>query len=197
MKTLLHVGCGPQNINNLKGFANNNWTELRFDIDETVKPDIIGTLTDMSSVKNESVDAIYSSHNIEHIFPHEISVVFNEFIRILRPSGFLVISCPDLQSVCEHVAKGNIENPLYISPAGPISALDILYGHNKAIELGNTYMAHKCGFTWTYLNKKLHESGFQLVYGGPSPATFALNAIACKSIITEYEAKELFNIYSR
>lgn len=195
MKTLLHVGCGPQNINSLKGFVENNWKELRFDIDESVKPDLIGTLTDMSAVSTSSVDAIYSSHNIEHIFPHEVNLVFSEFIRVLRPDGFLVIACPDLQSVCAHVANGNLADPLYISPAGPIAALDILYGHVKAIEQGNTYMAHRCGFTWPLLNKKLHEAGFQMVYGGQYSDIFALKAIACKSMIAESIVKELSDLY--
>lgn len=195
MKTLLHVGCGPQNINSLKGFPNNNWKELRFDIDVSVSPDVIGTLTDMSAVKTNSIDAIYSSHNIEHIFPHEVSTVFTEFIRVLKPEGFLVISCPDLQSVCAHVANGNLSDPLYISPAGPISALDIIYGHIKAIENGNEYMAHRCGFTWPLLNKKLHEAGFQMVYGGQYADSFALKAIASKSMIDEDIIKELSNTY--
>ena len=138
MRNLLHVGCGPQNINSLKGFPDHDWNEIRFDIDINVNPDLIGTLTDMSSVKSNSIDAIYSSHNIEHIFPHEVDIVFNEFIRVLKSDGFLAIACPDLQSVCENVAKGNISEPLYISPAGPISAMDIIYGHIDAISKGNT-----------------------------------------------------------
>ena len=56
----------------LKGFNSDEWKEIRFDIDKKVNPDIVGTLTDMSLVESSSVDAIYSSHNIEHIYPHEI-----------------------------------------------------------------------------------------------------------------------------
>jgi hypothetical protein len=52
MKTFLHVGCG----NNTKlqagrGFQGDEWQEIRFDINPAVKPDIIGTMTDMSAVK--------------------------------------------------------------------------------------------------------------------------------------------------
>jgi hypothetical protein len=60
MKTLLNVGCGQQNILSLKGFSENNWSELRFDINENAKPDLTGTLTDMSAVQCNSVDAFYS-----------------------------------------------------------------------------------------------------------------------------------------
>jgi len=50
MKTLLNVGCGWSNISQLKGFNKDTWKEIRFDIDEKVRPDIIGTLTDMKLV---------------------------------------------------------------------------------------------------------------------------------------------------
>jgi len=53
MKNFLHVGCGPQNKKNLKGFQSEDWKEIRFDIDKNVSPDIIGTLTDMSKVENQ------------------------------------------------------------------------------------------------------------------------------------------------
>lgn len=195
MKKLLHVGCGPQNINSLKGFPDNNWAEIRFDIDQNVNPDVIGTLTDMSAVETESIDAIYSSHNLEHIFPHEVTTALSEFIRILKPDGFLVLTCPDLESVCAEVAKGNLDGALYISPAGPIAPLDILYGHQAAIEKGNVFMAHRCGFTWKFLNRKLHEAGFQLVYGGQFSDSFALKTIACKSIVSEEYARYLSTTY--
>ena len=32
-------------------------------------------MTEMTSVDDNSFDAIYSSHNIEHIFPHELLVL--------------------------------------------------------------------------------------------------------------------------
>ena len=100
MKTFLHVGCGPQNKSHINGFNNDNWKEIRFDIDKNVNPDIVGTLTDMRLVGTGSVDAIYSSHNIEHIYPHEVEVALREFYRVLKDDGMVVLRCPDLQSVC-------------------------------------------------------------------------------------------------
>ena len=60
MKTFLHVGCGPVKKSQIPGFKENDWAEIRFDIDKNVNPDIEGTLTDMSQVETGSVDAIYS-----------------------------------------------------------------------------------------------------------------------------------------
>ncbi len=67
MKSFLHVGCGPKRKDRTtRGFNTPEWTEIRLDIDASVQPDVIGTMTDMSAVASGSVDAIYSSHNIEH-----------------------------------------------------------------------------------------------------------------------------------
>jgi len=182
MLKLLHVGCGPQNIQSLKNFDSTIWEEIRLDIDPSVNPDVIGTLTDMSSVADSSIDAVYSSHNIEHVFPHEVASVFSEFHRVLKPSGFVVIYCPDLESVAQGILNSGLENPLYLSPAGPITPLDILYGHIDSMTKGNLYMAHKTGFTWDSLKLKLHNSGFPMVYGGQYREIFALKAVAYKSL---------------
>jgi predicted SAM-dependent methyltransferase len=136
-KQFLHVGCGPQTKESLKGFNSSDWTEIRFDIDEKVKPDIVGTLTDMSGVETGTMDAVFSSHNIEHLYAHEVVGALKEFNRVLKEDGFVVLTCPDLQSVCEAVANDKLLEPLYISPAGPIAPIDILYGHRGFIANGN------------------------------------------------------------
>ena len=48
---------------------------------------------------------------------------------MLKDDGYLLITCPDLKSVAKHVAEDKLLDVLYESPTGPISALDILYGH--------------------------------------------------------------------
>jgi hypothetical protein len=71
MKTFLHVGCDFKRKDRAtKGFS--NWNELHFDIDESVKPDLVGTMTDMSSVSSAYVNAVLSSHNVEHLYLHEV-----------------------------------------------------------------------------------------------------------------------------
>lgn len=120
-------------------------------------------LTGMSAVASESVDAIFSSHNIEHPYPHEVPVALKEFLRVLKPEGFAVITCPDLQSVCALVAEDKLTDAAYSSPAGPIAPLDILYGHRPQMARGNLFMAHRCGFTQKMLDGTLRSCGFQMV----------------------------------
>lgn len=181
MKTLLHVGCGPQTQQNLKGFGATEWREIRLDINPDVKPDVVGSLTDMSAVADGSVDAVYSAHNIEHLYAHEVPVAMQEFRRVLAPGGMVVLTCPDLQSVCAAVAKNQLLETLYVSPAGPIAALDVLYGFRAEIAAGNTYMAHKCGFTYDTLRKAFHDAGFEQCIGGCRPSAFDLWALAVKT----------------
>lgn len=65
-----------------------DWTENRLDIDPAVQPDVTGTMTDMASVASASVDAVFSSHNIEHLYPYEVPPSLAEFRRVLRDDGF-------------------------------------------------------------------------------------------------------------
>ena len=195
MKTLLNVGCGWSNISKLKGFNNDNWKEIRFDIDKNVNPDIVGTLTDMKLVETGSLDAIYSSHNIEHIYPHEVLIALKEFYRVLKDDGIVVITCPDLQAVCELVAKDKLLEPFYESPAGPISPIDILYGHREAIAKGHEYMAHKGGFTYSSLNSSFFTAGFKARYGGrvQEGEEYNLFLVAFKQKESEEEIKKIAN----
>ena len=162
LKTLLHVGCASLNISHIKGFIIDDWTEIRFDIDESRNPDIVGTLTDMSLVQTGSVDAIYSAYNIDHIYPHEVPTALSEFFRVLKDDGMAIIKCPDIQSVCEAVAKGKLLEPFYNSPVGPISPIDILFGNRKAVAKGNEFMAKKGGFIYSVLDRALHQAGFEV-----------------------------------
>lgn len=175
----LHVGCGPKHQDRTP-FANKNWGEIRLDIDQSVQPDVVGTMTDMSAVDTESVDAVFSSHNIEHLYPHEVPIALAEFKRVLKSDGFVLLTCPDLQSVCARVANDQLTEPAYMSGMGPISPLDILYGHRASMQAGNLYMAHRCGFTKKTLAAAFSDCKFHV--GVKSrPSVFDLWALAIKN----------------
>jgi hypothetical protein len=197
MKTFLHVGCGPKRKERTtRGFNTDAWSEIRLDIDPSVSPDVTGTMTDMASVSADSVNAIFSSHNIEHLYPHEVPLALAEFLRVLSDDGFAVITCPDLQSVCALIADDKLTEPAYTSPAGPIAPLDILYGLRTSMARGNLYMAHRCGFTQRVLTGTLQAAGFASVAAmsrkGPY---FDLWALASKSARSEADMKQLAQTY--
>ena len=58
-------------------------------------------MLDMSIIDDNSYDAVYSAHNIEHVYAHEIRTALSEMYRVIKEDGFLFITCPDLQSVCD------------------------------------------------------------------------------------------------
>lgn len=196
MKKLLHIGCGPQDITaTTPEFNNGKWVETRVDIDPNVNPDIIGSMTDISRIQSSSYDAVFSSHNIEHLYPHEVPVALAEFHRVLNHDGFLVITCPDLRSVCNLVVEDKLTEPAYISQAGPITPIDIIYGHRGFIQNGNFHMAHKCGFTKSVLVSTLHQSGFATVCALERPTNFDLWAVASKSEMSEPLIVSLSNLH--
>jgi SAM-dependent methyltransferase len=191
MRTLLHVGCSSQDKSGLKGFNSDDWSEIRFDIDPSVHPDIEGTLTDMDDVATESVDAIYSSHNIEHVFPHEVHTVLLEFHRVLKQDGIVVLTCPDLVSVCQAIVSDRLMETLYMSPAGPIAPIDILYGHRDAVANGKIHMAHKTGFTYSTLQDAFFKAGFKYHVGAARPTNFDLWIVAFKQFLSSEAAMKI------
>jgi len=197
MKKLLHVGCGPKRKDQTtREFAQAEWQEVRLDIDPAVQPDVIGTMTDMSAVADASVDAVFSSHNIEHLYPHEVPVALAEFLRVLQPENvFAVITCPDLKSVCSLVVQDKLTEAAYNSPAGPIAPLDILFGHRPSLARGNLYMAHRCGFTQKVLRNTLLAAGFQSAVTMERPRVFDLWALATKQQVTEERIRELAQLH--
>ena len=191
MKKLLHVGCGTYTKKDtIPYFFNDDWEEIRFDINPDINPDIIGSLTDMSAVKSETVDAVYSAHNIEHLFEHEVSVPLSEFYRVLKKDGFLVLTCPELKSLCKFVAINGLNAVAYPSSSGSIMPHDIFYGWGPALKAGNLFMAHKCGFDVDTMREKLHIAGFSDASVFVSEPNFALWALASKSLASQEESKK-------
>lgn len=162
LPVVLHVGCGVADPAKLpeQFFAPGEWRELRYDIDPDVAPDIVGSITDMSGIASASVDAVWSSHNVEHLYPHEVPVALSEFRRVLKPGAFALITLPDLQQVAELVAQGKMEEPAYLSPAGPIAPIDMIFGWRPPMAQGNLYMAHRTGFVQNSLKKAMDDAGF-------------------------------------
>jgi SAM-dependent methyltransferase len=170
-KLVLHVGCGPpDHVSMHEQFRTPEWHEVRLDIDPGVQPDVVASIIDMPEVPSESVDAVYSHHNIEHVFFHEVPLVLGEFFRVLRPGGEVLLATPDLQSVARAIARGELETTLYTAPVGDIAALDVVYGLRADIATGREYMAHRTGFTMRTLTQKFNRAGFVHVHASRGPS---------------------------
>jgi len=162
---ILHVGCGPRSPARLHEFFRRGaWNEIRCDIDPIYQPDILASITDLQdSVDDTSCDAIWASHIVEHLARHEVPQALSEFARVLLPSGFALIRCPDIEAVAQFILDGRINDVIYTSPAGPITPLDMIYGHGAAIAQRRTAMRHGTAFTQELLASDLLAAGFNEV----------------------------------
>ncbi len=53
-----------------------------------------------------SVDAVYSSHTLEHIYIDEARQVLRESARVLRPGGMIRIALPDATAIAQRFLDG-------------------------------------------------------------------------------------------
>jgi hypothetical protein len=148
---VLHVGCGQPGTHRLHACFRTGeaWEEIRIDVDPRVKPDIVCSTVDMSA-----------SHTVEHLWDHEVLPAFGEFRRVINDTGFLLLRCPDLRAIALTLIEHGVEHVAYESPAGPITPLDMLFGHRASVAAGNSYMAHHTGFTDERIGELLTEVGF-------------------------------------
>ena len=148
-------------------FATRSWREVRFDIDPEAQPDVIGSVTDLRPhFSDATFDAIWSSHNLEHLYAHEVPLALAEFQRVLKSGGFALITCPDLEAVAADLLEKGLSAVAYEAPVGPIVVQDMIFGHGASIAAGNTFMAHRSGFTQERLGTVALEAGFAQVRVG-------------------------------
>jgi len=108
-----------------------------------------------------SVDAIYSSHMIEHLDRREARQFLSECRRVLKPHGRLRIVVPDLRvTVNDYVAKGNADtflDHLQLDLDKPHG----LRGHLRELLLGGRN--HHWLYDGPSMRKLLLECGFHEV----------------------------------
>lgn len=158
----LHVGCGNDHLPDYLAHMD----EVRLDIDESVNPDIVASLTDLGDIG--TFDALFASHCLEHLYPHEVTQALREFKRVTK--GVVIVTVPNLEGLTIN------DDVLFESPGGEISALDMIYGKPAFIE-GSIHMAHHCGFTPALLRSAFVEAGYSKV-NIMEPAKYNLGAIA-------------------
>lgn len=140
--SVLHIGCGHAPLP--------DWfdgcSETRLDIDPACNPDIVASMTDLGDLGG--FDYVYSSHALEHLPPFEGERALREMQRVLKDGGVAFIYVPDLEDV-----KATDE-VLYVSPRGPVSGLDMIYGMRSMVE-ESPFMAHRNGFVKETLERAL------------------------------------------
>lgn len=189
-KMFVNVGAGPKGAAWLPPVFS-TWREFRIDIDPATRPDLLADMTDLSAIEDASVDAVWSSHCLEHLYLHQASKAVAEAYRILDPGGFLCVIVPDIQVVADFIANDRLHDTIYKSPAGPVTPHDMLFGYGPYLAQGMLHMAHRSAFTPTMLLHKLQEAPFAEIVLRRRPNQ-ELAAIACKRAPASDAARDTF-----
>ncbi|HEV2334696.1 MAG TPA: class I SAM-dependent methyltransferase [Stellaceae bacterium] len=177
-KLLVNLGSGAKGASWLPAmFA--EWRQLRIDSNANVAPDILADVTDLSAIESGSADVVWSAHCLQHLYLFQVGQMITEAYRILADDGFLCVIVPDLQAIGEYIVNDQLGEVVYESPAGPVTAYDIIFGFGPHLERGHFGMAHKSGFTPNVLLEQLREAPFAQIMMQRRP-NHELAAVACK-----------------
>lgn len=194
MKRVLNVGGNSKAIPIPAHYS--GWLHLLLDIDPKGNPDVVCDARKLETLEPAVFDAVYCSHNLEHYYRHDVGKVLSGFLHVLKADGFAEIRVPDLRSVMQRcVADGlDVEDVLYVSPAGPITVRDVLYGWADQIEKsGVDFYAHKTGFTATSLTKVLQHAGFGKIFVAEQAHAYEISALAFKHEPARWQS-EIFEL---
>ena len=165
MKCVLNVGGGGKHIPIPAHY--DGWDQVILDIDDAGDPDLVIDARELTTLPAGIYDAVYCSHNLEHYWRHDVPRVLAGFAHVLAPHGFAEIAVPDLMAVFGAMQKRSLDldDVLYVSPSGPITVNDVIYGYGVQIERsGNDFYAHKNAFTTKSLAKALATAGLPVAY---------------------------------
>lgn len=160
-RRLLNVGAQSRTI--ALPNAYDTFEQVLLDLDPGVGADLVLDVRDLHTLEPGQFDAVYCSHNLERVRQHEVPQVLSGFRHVLRPGGLAHIIVPDLQELMlACVQQGiDLDGLLYESPMGPITPLDVLYGHGGIMaQSGQDYYAHRTGFSRRTLANVVEASGF-------------------------------------
>jgi predicted SAM-dependent methyltransferase len=130
--------------------AKQGWTIL--DVESRPEVDIISDASCLNKIADNSVAVIYASHVLEHFhygLDNQLIYTLSEWCRVLQPGGQLLISVPDLKTLCW----------LFINP----NFTSLERHHIMRIIFGgqtNQYDVHYVGFDYEILGSYLQETGF-------------------------------------
>jgi SAM-dependent methyltransferase len=142
----LHLGCGPKY---LPGFLN-------IDANPRRKVDLWLDVRCGLPFKSGSVDSIYTTHMLEHLYSDELERLLKECRRVLRPAGGMRIIVPNLTSAIRAFQSNSPEwfgsyPQNFTSLGGRFSNFIFCAGQ------------HRTAFDFTYFDEILRGAGFARV----------------------------------
>lgn len=139
--TRLHLGCGKNIIP--------GWTNIDC---ESGKGVTVHDLSKPLPLASASIDFIYSEHFIEHITRSEAAQLLSECYRVLKPTGTIRISTPDLKKLLSeyHLNRTTEWRDMGWLPATPCALINEgmrLWGHQFVYDIEDlALLFHSAGF---------------------------------------------------
>ena len=99
-KKIADLGCGTDTPH-----FDFDCTVVRFDISDKVKPDVRCDLRQIPEA-DEIYDVVHSRHVLEHFGRHEAGALINEWSRILKVGGKLMVNVPNLIYAMRNLLDG-------------------------------------------------------------------------------------------
>ena len=112
----------------------------------------IGDCSDLERFDNNSIDTIYASHVLEHVPMASQQRALNEWHRVLKPGGDLMIAVPDLKSLSSLFLSGNI------TAKDKLLLVSMIFGGQS-----NAHDIHYTGYDFELLWNYLMAVGFREV----------------------------------
>ena len=92
-------------------------------------------------------DELHSIHFLEHVYQWEATAVIQEFRRLLKPGGLLVLELPNVRKAAKNLLANKPDQ----------ECMWALYGDPRDAD---PYMAHRWGYTDATLQALLKNNGF-------------------------------------
>jgi protein O-GlcNAc transferase len=115
--------------------------------------DYVGSAIDLSQFEDNSIEAIYAPYILQRFnYTRELPTALKEWHRVLRFGGQLMISVPDMPTLCRLYLKDEV------SLEQRFRIMRMMFG-DQVDEQNH----HKVGFSWEYLFALLAQVGFRVI----------------------------------
>lgn len=160
---VLNAGAGWTPLLDLTYAADEfqGWEEIRLDCNPDTKPHMLSDIRDINA-QDAQFDAVYSCHTLEHIYPSHVHYALDEFYRVLKDGGFIVMYLPDAKKIAQKILEDKQEEVQYERDGNKIRAVDMIFGLEGS-DTNNPAMMHHTVFTDNSIKEKLTEAGFKNV----------------------------------
>lgn len=137
----LHLGCGALYL----------YDFINIDIDNKLA-DLLANVNDLHMFGDNTVELILSSHILEHFYDAESIKVLQEWYRVLKPGGWLVIEMPDIEKCFKLFFEAKTDDEISHALVG-------VYGRPD----WDIFNAHFTGYWPERLRKRLSDIGFKTI----------------------------------